>query len=254
MNYEELYDTLQAGNKALKDSLALGQRVQKTVAKDAQSGDVKDIYKCMEQLESSIAGLQQAQMQLRAALEGFDSAAYFQNGDFVKQMLEECAAQQVDVQGEFPVFEMFPLKVRIDADNQELVVNRKKMQCMRPKSLVEAVKKDQEKLFKGNFNAASFAAELAKAYDMAIVQKKKRPGSELYLMDLYNYLVPMARSRKEYDKQAYAFDLSRLWMSDNEELRDGRRYQFGPSREEKKSIRITNREGKEAFITTIQFI
>ena len=124
---------------------------------------------------------------------------------------------------------------------------------MRPASFVNTVKAGQERLTRAPFNAAAFAAELADAYDLAILKTGKNPESDLYLQSLYKFLAPMSRYRKDYDQQSYAFDLARLYANRSLELKDGRRFQFGPSRNSGKSLRILDSEGKEQFLATIRF-
>ena len=159
----------------------------------------------------------------------------------------------MDVQGEFPVYEMFPYKVRLDAENQDLYLDRKKVQCMRPQSLVATIQNGQEKLNKASFNALTFAGELSDAYELAILKLKKNPESDIYLTSLYKFLAPMSRFRKDYDQQSFAFDLARLYISDVEETKNGRRFQFGPSRNNVKAIRILDKDGKEQYLATICF-
>ena len=63
----------------------------------------------------------------------------------------------------------------------------------------------------------------------------------------------MSRFRKDYDQQSYAFDLAKLYNSEAEETKSGRRFQFGSSRDGKKGIRILDKNGQEWFLSTICF-
>jgi len=171
-----------------------------------------------------------------------------------------CQKFSVDIHGDFPVYEMFPYKVKIDSENQELYVDRKKVVCLRPQHFVKSISQSQDKLNKAAFNVGSFLNELADAYDTALVHKEKsnkaaKSESDILLKDLYTYLVPMQRFRREYDMQSYAFDLSRLYSSDTESLRtrDNRAFEFGTSRKSGKLIRILDRDGHEQFLGTIRF-
>ena len=253
MNYEEMYQNLQPAQKDLKDALALLQRLYKTVCKEAESGDVKSLLKDLNAMKDSAALLAGALGNLEETVSGFDARAYFESGDFTEQLLTACEEKGVDVQGEFPVYEMFRYNVRVDSENQDLYLDRKKVQCMRPGSFVDTVKAGQEKLNKAAFNALTFVNELSDAYDLALLKMDKKPGYDMYLKNLYKYLAPMSRFRKDYDQQSFAFDLARLYMSDIEETKSGRRFQFGPSRKQDKAIRILDKEGKEQFLATICF-
>ena len=168
-------------------------------------------------------------------------------------MLAYCSEKGVDVKGSYPVFEMFPYRVKFDTENQDIYVDRKKVQCMRPQSFVNSVKTGQDKLNKASFNAQTFANELADAYDLALLKLNKPAQADLYLISLYKFLTPMGRFRKDYDQQSFAFDLARLYSSDIRETKDGRSFQFGPSRISSKSIRILDQDGHEQYFATVRF-
>ena len=88
---------------------------------------------------------------------------------------------------------------------------------------------------------------------MAILKYNRQPQSDIYLTNLYKVLAPMSRFRKDYDQQNFAFDLARLYISGIEQTKTGRKFQFGPSREVGKGIRILDQTGKEQFLATIRF-
>ncbi|MCI8515353.1 MAG: hypothetical protein HFG75_00490 [Hungatella sp.] len=256
MNYENLYQTLQPEEKSVKDALASLQKLSKSVGRETESGDLKNLVKDINAMADTAAVLSAALERIRSAIGDFDAKAYFESGDFAAQMLEECREKGVDVRGASPVYEMFPYKVRLDMENQDIYLDRKKVQCVRPLSFVETVRSGQEKLNKAPFNAASFAGELSDAYDLAVLKLNRQPESDIYLTSLYKLLAPMSRFRKDYDLQSYAFDLARLYISyisGTDTAKNGRKFQFGPNRESKKSIRILDQNGNEQHLSTIRF-
>lgn len=253
MNYEDFYDDLQPQQKNVKDGIASLQRLFKAVSREVEGGDVKNLAKDLETMAQAASAVSEAIDAMKAAADGFDAKEYFESGEFAEQMLAACADKGVDVRGEFPVYEMFPYRVKLDTENQDLYLDRKKVQCMRPGSFVDMVKNGQEKLNKASFNAAAFAGELADAYDMAVLKLKRQPGADIYLTSLYKILAPMSRFRKDYDQQSFAFDLARLYISRIEETKNGRKFQFGPSRVGGKAIRILDMEGNEQYLATIRF-
>ncbi|EET62059.1 hypothetical protein BRYFOR_05722 [Marvinbryantia formatexigens DSM 14469] len=255
MNYEELYTALQPQEKSVKDRLTQLQKLFKAVGKETESGDVKSLARDLGAMAETAELLSAALKEINDTVSGFDTREYFENGEFAEQMLAICEEKGVDVRGEFPVYEMFPYRVKLDAENQDIYLDRKKVQCMRPQSFVDTVKAGQEKLNKASFNALTFASELSDAYDMAVLKLNKRPESDIYLTSLYKFLAPMSRFRKDYDQQSYAFDLARLYAvrDDIGETKNGRKIQFGPSRKSSKAIRILDGDGKEQYLATIRF-
>lgn len=253
MNYENFYLDIQAQEKSVKDSLASLQKLFKAIGRETQSGDVKSLVRDLNAMAEAAASVSDVLEGMKETVSGFDTKAYFESGEFAEQMLESCREKGVDVRGEFPVYEMFPYRVKLDAENQDVYLDRKKVQCMRPQELVDIVKSGQEKLNKASFNALTFVNELAEAYDLAVLKMNKRPEADIYLTSLYKFLAPMSRFRKEYDQQSFAFDLARLYASEVEETKNGRKFQFGPSRNQNKAIRILDKDGQEQFLATIRF-
>ena len=253
MNYENLYQSLQPDQKSLKDSIASLQKLYKAISREMEGGDLKNLMKDLNSMKEAADRLTSSLQSYGETVESFDAKEYFENGEFTEQMLAICQENNVDVRGEFPVYEMFPYRVKVDTENQDLYLDRKKVQCMRPQSFVDIVQKGQEKLNKAPFNALTFVNELADAYDLALLKLKKNPESDVYLTGLYKFLAPMSRFRKDYDQQNFAFDLARLYISEIEETKNGRKFQFGPSRNNNKAIRILDRDGREQYLATIRF-
>ena len=253
MNYENLYQSLQTDQKLLKDSIGSLQKLYKSLSREIEDGDIKNLMRDLSSMKETVARLASSLESFENIVDDFDTKAYFENGEFAEQMLAACQEKGVDVRGEFPVYEMFPYRVKVDTENQDLYLDRKKVQCMRPQSFVDIVQKGQEKLNRASFNAQTFVNELADAYDLALMKSGKNPEADVYLTGLYKFLAPMSRFRKDYDQQNFAFDLARLYISEIEETKNGRRFQFGPSRNNNKAIRILDKDGHEQYLATIRF-
>lgn len=253
MNYEDLYLALQPQEKSVKDNLAALQKLFKALGRETENGDVKSLTRDINTMAETAAALSSLLEEIKDTVSSFDTTSYFESGDFAEQMLAACQEEHVDVRGDSPIYEMFPYRVKLDMENQDIYLDRKKVQCMRPRSFVELVKNGQAKLNKASFHAQTFASELSDAYDLAVLKLRKQPGADLYLTNLYKFLAPMSRFRKDYDQQSFAFDLARLYASGIEETKNGRKFQFGPSRVGGKSIRILDHNGQEVFLATIRF-
>ena len=113
MNYEELYADLTPLEKELKDAVNSVVRLNKTVQKDTDGGDISDLRKTLSSMEEAVSLLAQRVAGVKDRVEEFDARSYFASGDFTKQLLSECENRQIDVRGEKGVYEMFPFKVRI---------------------------------------------------------------------------------------------------------------------------------------------
>jgi len=257
MNYEELYESLQPLEKALKDSAGTVARLQKAIQKNTETGNLNEVKKSLAALSEAASLLQERIDAVDDEVNAFDSDDYFVSGDFTKQLLEACAQKDIDVKGEKGVYEMFPYKVRITGDGEhaaEVYINRKKLPSFRPSYVAETIRTDREKLFRVSFNAQSFMTELADAYETTCLKSDVRIGSTQKLDKIYKTMVPMARARKDYDKQAFAFDLARLYEAGTDAwvTKSGKRYYFGTSRDGKSGIRVLSSSGVESFINTMK--
>lgn len=257
--YENLMETLKPLQKSVKDTAAATVSAQKKIAKDVDTGNLTEVKKLLAGLKETASQLIQQTEALEESLNTFDVQDYFVSGDFTRQLLEACKNRNIDVKGDKGVYEMFPYKIRVvgDADRTgEVWMDRKKVQSCRPSFVADTVKKGQDRLFAAKFDAGVFISELAEAYEVYCVRNGLRIGSAQKLTQIYKCLVPMARSRKEYDMQAFALDLSRAyaqgpdaWISKT----TGKRYQFGTGREGS-GIRVLSSTGVESYITTFSLM
>lgn len=254
MDYETLYQQYLANEKTMKDLAAACMKLQKNIAKEMNAGSLKAAIVDLATLQDTSKRLEDTAQLVKEQLSAFPAQEYFAQGDYAEQMIAACKENNVDVIGEYPVYEMFPYKVRLDSDNQDVYLDKKKYSCVRPKAFIEMVKTNRDKLNSVNFKAQPFLNELADAYDMLILKNKmKQPDADLQLADIYKMMVPMARFRKEYDMQTYAFDLARLYAKQATTTSSGRSFAFGPDRDSKKKIRILDSNGTERYLTTISF-
>lgn len=257
-DYEDLLKQMLVGEKELKDKLNSMQKLFKSLSKNMEKGDLKSWNKDLAAMRASLKEQETLMEGMQNQVDEFGIRAYVENGDFAEQMLGYCDRLEVDVKGEYPIYEMFPFRVRVDAENLDLYLDRKRVQCLRPFAFVQDVKASRDKLLKVAFDPKGFVKELASAYDLLLLKQNqgKAPTSsdgDIYLKSLYTVLTPMRRFRKDYDQQSFAFDLARLYATEVRSTEEGRKFQFGPSRNINKAIRILDKDGREQYLATIYF-
>jgi len=258
LDYEQFYTDAQGLLKELKEKTDSQSKNVKKIQKCIADGDVAPLPKLFAALRDAAQKREDALECLQTLAENFDGQQYMSSGDFAAQMLECCSQFGVDVQGSFPVYEMFPYRVIINPEAQDVTVDRKHIQCLRPSKLVSDIKTQLDKLSDVSFNAQLFLKELAAAYDTAIIKaarKKRCPDdAPIYALDLYEVLTPMKRYKKDYTKHNFAYDLARLYAEEGITVDNERILRFDTARDMKKAIRILDRNGAEQFITTIRFV
>jgi hypothetical protein len=142
----------------------------------------------------------------------------------------------------------------LDAETHDISLDKKKFPCLRPKAFVEMVKKNKDRLDSTSFNTQQFLDELSNAYDLLVMKNKVEAGSGILLTNIYKMLVPMSRFKKDYNAQAFAFDLARLYTHRDLKTSGGRSFSFGSDRKASKLIRILDSNGQEQYLGTIAFI
>lgn len=261
MNYEDLLNGVQPALKAIKDGAAAVTKHQKPLGKNMENGNLPEIRKEIAFLKEQTNQLQAQVQEVESLVEGFDFQEYFVSGDFTRQMLDSCAEKKIDVVGEKGVYQMFPYKIKIVADAEhapEVWQDRKKLNSFRPSYVAETIRTGQAKLYSANFNVQSFIADLADAYETARLRDSKkgvRDGATIDLTKIYKYLAPTARARKEYDAQAFAFDLARAYEAgpDAWVTKSGEKFELGPSRNNT-GYRVLSSTGVESYISTLRHL
>ncbi len=261
MVYEEFLEEFKTLDKNMKDTLAKLSSLQKKISKDIEAGDIKTAEKDTAALESMTEAYLLAKKEVVEKLASFDYRDYFQSGTFTEEMLSSLRAKGLDVVGDYPNYEVFPTKIKLDAETQEVVIGKKKFASMRPECVAGATKALVDKLDTAAFSALSFAQDLENAYTLLIAKENEKAGvrkftfgAYLTLLDIYKLMVPLSKSRKEYDETAFAFDIARLYI-ENEKggfvTKSGRSVAFSTGRG--KGIRILDASGNEQLFSTISF-
>jgi hypothetical protein len=257
MDYEVFYQEYLLVADKLKDQQATQQKLLKRINKSVEKGDLRSAIKDLNTLNESTDAGTVTSSELADVVSKVNLEEYLTSGDFANQLVTYCKARDVDIVGEDNNFEVFPYRLKINPSDEELLINKKKAPGLRPLAIAELLEKGRIKLLAATFNSEQYAAELAAGYDLSIIAgaKGKTPvwDADVYLSTVYKYLTPMKRFKKDYDQQSFAFDLARLYNAETNDAGDGRKYQFGPSRNNTKAIRIVDKFGNEQFIATIRF-
>lgn len=262
LNYEALYQEINDSEKKMNTAAADVKKHAAAMTKATEGGDLKGLEKSLNDLENDIQEQTERLKELKSILSSFDKAEYISKGNFKQQILYECAKQNVDVKETGGnVLEMFPNKVTINPETQDVTVDKKKLSCLRPSSLVSYVKKEQEKMGKASFNEQRFIEELYSAYESVIAletvkntKKNKVISASVKLSEIYKKLAPTARAKKDYDMLSFAYDMSRVYSNEGKFTKNGQLMIIDTSRTpDKNVIRILDAFGKEYFLTTVRF-
>ena len=259
MDYEVFYSEYAALSRQLKNNIADQQKILRRIDGYIEKGDFRGAKKELPGMIESAAKSAEGAADLNSRISSADMAGFLASGEFIAQLKTMCGRFGMTLKGDGSSYDLFPYRLKIDPHNADLLINGKKAEGLRPKFLASELAKARAKLFAIPFNPARFATELAAAYDVAVLaesRNKEKPiacDADVFLLTLYKYLTPMGRFRRDYDARSYALDLARLYDFEPKETADGRRFQFGPSRDNNRAIRVLDAGGNEQFLATIRF-
>lgn len=263
ISYEALYAELNETEKKMNSAVAEAKKQAAAILKATEGGDLKGLEKSLGDMAAALSAQSEKLEEIKASLSSFDKTAYISQGDFKQQILDECEKQNVDVKETGGnVLEMFPNKVTINPESQDVSVDKKKLSCLRPSALVSYVKKEQEKMGKASFNEQRFIEDVYSAYEACIAletvkntKKNKVISASVKLTEIYKKLAPTSRAKKDYDQLNFAYDISRVYSSEGRYTKNGLLMEIDTSRTaDKNAIRILDAFGNEYFLTTVKFI
>lgn len=222
-----------------------------------QSGSLEQAQQSLARLEGALTRQLENTRRLTARLPDFDVERYLRE-QFDAEFLAACQAGEVQITGEFPVYEAFPLKIKVVPEDKLILVDEKIVRLLRPRALVEHLRAQLKKLHAASFNAAAFLRSLARSYDLVLAHYSARhqvPIDELEvgLHEVYNALTLLAAQKRAYPLHVFAFDLHRLLKANALVTSDGRYCHLGSVRERSKAIRVLDEHGGEQRFGSIRF-
>lgn len=224
-----------------------------------RNGDLEQAQRVIGWLEAALVKQQETLLSLKEKLPAFDVGVYLR-GEFEGGFLAACQAQGLKVTGSFPAFEVFPFRTRVYPERGTVEVNEKVLRLLRPRALAGYLRTARDRLYRENFNAARFIDALARAYDTILAVRRVGqgvelpPGTDVPLLDIYEQLTILPSHKRQYPRNMFAFDLHRLFVADAFKSSDGRRLEFGDTRQRGKAVVIYDAQGREHRFGSLRFI
>ena len=158
------------------------------------------------------------------------------------------------VEGEFPVFQVFPVEVKVEFDNELVRINNRIQRNLHPGAVAAQVEKEWERLNRERFNEGSFAKKLLRAYDLVIAKQQidsqgSNSGRTAMLKDVHGVLA-LRQGMSGYSLNQFAFDLYRLRKSD-QMVQDGRHLLLGTARN-RGGLVITHPDGRQEMLSSME--
>lgn len=220
-------------------------------------GDLVTLSHSLTQLRALVEQVSPHLENASNAVTAYDIRAYLDDL-FDTEFRRACAQKDLPVEGQFPRYLVYPLRIQVDRRRMGVLINRKLHRGLRPSRIVEAISIEQTRLLSRSFNAQYFLADLAAAYDSLIELESAKnrvtmSGHEVGLRDMYRRLVPMRQWRADYPENFFAFDLHRLFQARQVEAPDGRRLHLVPARRARLNLAVLDASGRETQLGLAAF-
>ena len=159
---------------------------------------------------------------------------------------QACRKADLQLEGSFPSYEVFPFDIRFSLLHEQVVVNRQVHRTMDPEFLAGVIRNEQDRLNRSRLNAGQFMSALLRAYDLLVaesVQVRGKPMKQVGIKKVYQVLTLLG-GRSAYSERQFAFDISRL-RAKSDLLHDGRHLVFGHVRSQANAIAVPSPRGTD---------
>gem|GEM_PF-1802844 len=214
-------DEVLATWKTLATVMARFRRLSQQAEKATQRWDLRLLRQRVPEVAQAASEVEAAARAAEAALAGFSAADSTPAAAQYAEEIARAASQlRLPLQGAFPEYEAFPLKVTVDLVGEQATIGRRRTTTLEPLALMREVQARHQALHRSNFNAKRFMRALVEAYDL-LKRAGKAKGMDVPLLAIYEMLT-LRGGAGEYTRAEFAFDIYRL-RRESDMMYDGRR-------------------------------
>ena len=252
-----LDDALGSRLRVVDEELARATRALRALQRAVRDGDVNALPARAAAAAQHVQQLS-AQSDALPQSSSFDFESYCATGGFHAEFAEACVAEGLLLEGQFPSYEVFPLRVRVNAAERFALIEGRRVRSLRPRLLAQLIARERQRLEARRFQARPFLEALAAAYDTVVALRllkrggQSRDGLPMPMLEVYRALTVLPGSQAAYSRLMFAYDFGRLLRS-GELVVDGRLLQPGASRNAANTLRVIDSQGQESYYATIAF-
>lgn len=205
--HEHLLGAVQASLDRLCADLKRMRRLAGPVVQSAERWELRPLRQRLADLASALKEAQTSTERAQAELAGFTLPVQGPNVEVYARALEQAAREQhLDLTGGFPQYEVFPLTVKVDLQGEQIVIGRKRLATLDPRTLMGRIGRDVKRLLGSSFNTQRFMRDLVTCHGY-IRASDPREGRGVPLSKIHELL---QMGPGTYNRQDFAFDIFRL--------------------------------------------
>ncbi len=195
--------------KRLDAAVARFRRLSQQVTKAAGRWDLRLLRQRLPEVIQLAEEVTAAARTADSALAAWNAGSTPSAAQVYAADLQRAATQlRLPLQGDFPDYEVFPLKVSLDLPGEQATIGRRRTTTLEPLALMREVQVRHQALHRSSFNANRFMKALTSAHDL---QRRagRAKGMDVSLQAIYEVLT-MRTGTGDYTKNEFAFDIYRL--------------------------------------------
>ncbi len=229
----------------------------------AKQVDFANRVELQKQLDDLIRYADEVAVQARALKSSVDRfrmvATEADRNEWTRLFVAGCHAAGRQVDGEYPLFRVFPVEVKTDFANDGVYINNRLVRILHPKAVAALVDREISRLYKEKFHAMSFMRALVRAYDVLLAERQvaesgKRIVTAISLKQIHALLaIRTGTTATGYPLNQFAFDVYRLrTQTDVTLVSDSRRLVFAPTKVARDAIVIPLPGGQKEHLGSLE--
>lgn len=257
MTLEAALAEMERRTQAAESSAKKYAKVVLAAKRASAVGDLAGMDKALAAARDALR-VAQAEYSNAAGAWSFDEAAeraYFESGDFVRELLETAAGEGLEIAEEDGQLMCYPSVLRVDPARRLVTIDKKPFRNVRPSALVAYLRAQQTR--KARFSPGPLLEALYSAWDYArhVGMKGKEPDTDVSVDRIYSVLVVAPGSAKEYSRQEFGRDLFLLESSGETRTKKGAEIHFSRATGTKggKAITVVREDGRRVLYSSISF-
>ena len=220
----------------------------------AQNGTIKEIPKSINLARTSLEALAKV-FEEAAASWDFDEEAYFQDGNYIQELLAQAEEMEVSIFEQDGQMFCYPFLIRFAPNERVLKIDKTSEKRLKPSLVIKRLKVLQEKPVR--FKPIKFLDSIYKAYELLSKSKKAlTKENSIFLDEIYSVLTMLPGQSREYTKQEFARDIYLLDQSGVTATSKGLEMKITQSsgaKEAKRTLTVVTKSGKEKTYCGIRF-
>ena len=208
--------------KQLSDLLRDVKKVRAMAAK----GLVRDLRRSMQALPDRADLVADGLRKLKSETD-IDVIAMMASGAFSRELINAARAEKVAIEEQDGRLLCYPSVIQVSAQDEALVVDKKRERRLRPSVLVELLKARQDK--PPTFRPEPFLESIERAYDLQVAKSGRKAGSVVKLTEIHRILTLLPTQKRDYPEPEFTRDLYLLDQSGHHATKSGRRMEWSAS-------------------------